>query len=115
MLMPGTLSILTVTFPPQERAQAIGIWAGVSGIALALGPTLGGWLVETAGWESVFFLNVPIGIVGTVVALRCRAASRGRPLARKLDVLGLLLGSGAARRRSPTGSSRRTSTAGPIR
>ncbi len=93
MVMPGTLSILTVTFPPHERAQAIGIWAGVSGIALALGPTLGGWLVETAGWESVFFLNVPIGIVGTVVALRVVEESRS-PQARKLDVAGLLLGTG---------------------
>ncbi|HZN14524.1 MAG TPA: MFS transporter [Acidimicrobiales bacterium] len=93
MVMPGTLSILTVTFPVEERAQAIGIWAGVSGIALALGPTLGGWLVETAGWQSVFFLNVPIGIIGAVVAFRVVSESRS-PQARKLDVVGLLLGTG---------------------
>jgi EmrB/QacA subfamily drug resistance transporter len=93
MVMPGTLSILTVTFPAEERAQAIGIWSGVSGIALAIGPTLGGWLVETAGWQSVFFINVPIGIVGTIVAVRVVDESRS-PAARALDLPGLLLGTG---------------------
>lgn len=91
MLMPGTLSILTVTFPPHERAKAIGIWAGVSGIALALGPTLGGWLVEHVGWESIFFLNVPIGILGAVAAWRVVSESRA-PDARRLDLAGLGLG-----------------------
>ncbi|MBA3654436.1 MAG: MFS transporter [Actinobacteria bacterium] len=93
MVMPGTLSILTVTFPIEERAQAIGIWAGVSGLALALGPTLGGWLVETAGWQSVFFLNVPIGVIGAIVAFRVVDESRS-PRARTLDVPGLVLGTG---------------------
>jgi EmrB/QacA subfamily drug resistance transporter len=93
MVMPGTLSILTVTFPAEERAQAIGIWSGVSGIALAIGPTLGGWLVETVGWQSVFFINVPIGIIGAFVALRVVDESRS-PQARKLDVVGLALGTG---------------------
>jgi EmrB/QacA subfamily drug resistance transporter len=91
MLMPGTLSILTVTFPPEERAKAIGIWAGVSGIALALGPTLGGWMVENFGWESVFFLNVPIGIAGFLVAVRVVRESRSEE-ARRLDLPGLALG-----------------------
>ena len=91
MLMPGTLSILTVTFPPHERAKAIGIWAGVSGIALALGPTLGGWLVEHVGWESIFFLNVPIGVLGAIAAVKVVRESRA-PDARRLDLVGLGLG-----------------------
>jgi EmrB/QacA subfamily drug resistance transporter len=94
LLMPGTLSILTVTFPPHERAKAIGIWAGVSGLALSLGPTLGGYLVQHVGWESVFFINVPIGIVGFLVGMRIIKESRSEH-ARHLDVPGLLLGTGA--------------------
>ena len=93
LLLPGTLSIITNTFPVEERAQAIGIWAGVSALALALGPTAGGYLVEHAGWASVFFLNVPIGIIGAVVASRVVGESTS-PNARKLDGLGLLLGTG---------------------
>ena len=76
LLMPGTLSIITVTFPPRERAKAIGLWAGVSGLALALGPTLGGYMVEHLGWQSVFFLNLPIGIVAFLVATRTVRESR---------------------------------------
>ena len=91
VLMPGTLSILTVTFPPTERAKAIGIWAGVSGLALALGPTAGGLLVEKVGWESIFFLNVPIGIVALVIATRVVQESRATQ-ARHLDLVGLSLG-----------------------
>ena len=94
LLIPGTLSIITVTFPPHERAKALGIWAGVSGIALALGPTLGGYMVEHLGWESVFFLNVPIGIAAFVVAMRTVKESRSTE-ARQLDIPGLLLGTGA--------------------
>ena len=94
LLMPGTLSILTVTFPPHERAKAIGIWAGVSGLALSLGPTLGGYLVQHVGWESVFFINVPIGILGFFVGVRNIIESRSEQ-ARHLDAPGLLLGTGA--------------------
>jgi len=94
LLMPGTLSIITVTFPPHERAKAIGMWAGVSGLALALGPTLGGWMVEHLGWESVFFLNVPIGAIGIVVATRVVRESVSEQT-RHLDLVGLVLGTGA--------------------
>jgi EmrB/QacA subfamily drug resistance transporter len=92
LLMPGTLSIITVTFPQSERAKAIGLWAGVSGLALALGPTLGGFMVESVGWQSVFFLNVPIGIVAFVVATRTVTESTSDEV-RRLDVVGLVLGS----------------------
>lgn len=94
LLMPGTLSIITVTFPPHERARAIGLWAGMSGLALALGPTIGGLMVEHLGWESVFFLNVPIGIVAFVVATRTVRESVSNEQ-RSLDVGGLGLGTAA--------------------
>jgi EmrB/QacA subfamily drug resistance transporter len=94
LLMPGTLSIITVTFPPHERAKAIGLWAGMSGLALALGPTVGGLMVEHLGWQSVFFLNVPIGIVAFLTATRTVRESTSE-VTRELDIPGLLLGSGA--------------------
>ena len=94
LLLPGTLSILTVTFPPEERAKAIGLWAGVSGLALALGPTLGGYVVEHLGWPSVFFINVPIGIVAFAIAMRTVRESVSEQT-RHLDIPGLILGTGA--------------------
>ena len=90
-LLPGTLSILTQTFPdPKERAQAIGIWAGVSGLALAAGPIVGGVLVDTLGWQSVFFLNIPIGIIALIVAARIVKESKS-PEGRHLDLPGQIL------------------------
>ncbi|HYF11924.1 MAG TPA: MFS transporter [Actinomycetota bacterium] len=91
LLMPGTLAIITVTFPPQERARAIGLWAGMSALALALGPTVGGLMVERLGWESVFFLNVPIGVVAFLVATRTVSESVSAEQ-RSLDLPGLAFG-----------------------
>jgi EmrB/QacA subfamily drug resistance transporter len=91
LLMPGTLAIITVTFPAHERARAIGLWAGMSALALALGPTVGGLMVEHLGWESVFFLNVPIGIVAFLVASRTVNESVSEHQ-RRLDLGGLVLG-----------------------
>jgi EmrB/QacA subfamily drug resistance transporter len=94
LLMPGTLSIISVTFPPHERAKAIGLWAGMSALALALGPTVGGLMVEHLGWQSVFFLNLPIGIVAFLVARRTVRESTSE-VTRELDLVGLILGSAA--------------------
>jgi EmrB/QacA subfamily drug resistance transporter len=91
-LIPSTLSIITHTFPdPRERAQAIGIWAGVSGLALALGPVVGGILVDSLGWPSVFFLNVPVGIAALIVSGVFVSESKN-PEGRTLDIPGQILG-----------------------
>ncbi len=93
-LLPGTLSILTQTFPdPRERTQAIGIWAGVSGLALALGPVVGGALVDGLGWQSVFFLNVPVGVLAFFVVTRVVAESK-HPEGRNVDLSGQILAIG---------------------
>ena len=65
-MMPATLSIITATFPPKERGAALGIWAGVSAMALAIGPLVGGLITEHIGWNWIFYVNVPVGIVGLV-------------------------------------------------
>ena len=91
LLMPGTLSLLTNTFlDPRERAQAIGIWAGISGMALAAGPVVGGLLVDRFGWQSVFFLNVPIGVIAFVVCILAVRESKN-PEGRRLDLPGQVL------------------------
>ena len=76
LMNPATLSIITATFAPRERGKAIGIWAGVSAMALAIGPLVGGLLTEHVNWNWIFFINVPIGIARPVrdAALHRRVA-----------------------------------------
>lgn len=91
VMMPATLAILTNTFTdPKERAQAIGIWAGVSGISLALGPALGGIMVDAFGWQSIFYINVPIGLLAFFIAIRLVPESKN-PEGRSLDIFGQVL------------------------
>ena len=69
LMNPATLSIISATFPPKQRGAAIGIWAGVSALALAIGPLVGGLLTEHLSWHWIFFVNVPVGVVAIVASL----------------------------------------------
>jgi EmrB/QacA subfamily drug resistance transporter len=69
LMNPATLSIIAATFPPKERGMAIGIWAGVSALALAIGPLVGGLLTEHLSWHWIFFVNVPVGVVAVAASL----------------------------------------------
>jgi EmrB/QacA subfamily drug resistance transporter len=68
LLTPQTLSVITMIFPPDKRGAAFGVWGGVAGVATVTGPTLGGYLVTDWGWEWIFFVNVPIGVITVVLA-----------------------------------------------
>jgi EmrB/QacA subfamily drug resistance transporter len=90
LMNPATLSIITATFPPRQRGMAIGIWAGVSGMALAIGPLVGGLITQHWSWNWIFFINVPIGIVAIVVARLVIDESRDTSAEQRLDLPGLL-------------------------
>ncbi|MFC5925243.1 MFS transporter [Micromonospora vulcania] len=101
LLTPGSLSVLQSSFHPDDRGRAIGAWAGLSGVSTALGPFLGGWLIDTLSWRWIFFLNLPLAVLVLLAALRwvpesrdenaSRSAGRGRTH-RRFDVAGALLG-----------------------
>src|SRR5215210_1458958 len=90
LMNPATLSIITATFPPRQRGTAIGIWVGVSAMALAIGPLVGGILTEQINWSWIFFINVPVGILGIIVARLVIDESRDQSEEQALDVPGLL-------------------------
>lgn len=88
-MMPGTLSIITDAFPPSERGKAIGTWAGVSALALAIGPVLGGFLTEYVSWRAIFYINLPVGVLAVLAATFVVRESRDTTVGRKVDVLGV--------------------------
>jgi EmrB/QacA subfamily drug resistance transporter len=90
LMMPATLSIISATFPPHQRGMAIGIWAGVSAMALAIGPLIGGLITEHIDWSWIFFVNVPIGILGLIVGRLVIKESRDTSAEQRLDIPGLL-------------------------
>jgi EmrB/QacA subfamily drug resistance transporter len=90
LMNPATLSIITATFPARQRGTAIGIWAGVSAMALAIGPLVGGLLTEHVNWNWIFFINVPIGIAGLLAAPLLIDESKDTSADQRLDLPGLV-------------------------
>jgi EmrB/QacA subfamily drug resistance transporter len=88
-MMPATLSIITNAFPPHERGKAIGTWAGVSAMALAIGPVFGGFLTEDVSWRAIFFLNLPVAVGAVTVTLFAAHESRDETVARTIDFAGI--------------------------
>jgi len=90
LMNPATLSIIVATFPPKERGQAIGIWAGVSALALAIGPLIGGVITQNWGWNWIFFINVPVGVIAIAVSQLVIRESRDTSREQSIDLPGLL-------------------------
>ena len=90
LMNPATLSIIVATFPPRQRGTAIGIWVGVSAMALAIGPLIGGILTEQINWSWIFFINVPVGIAGIIVSRLFITESRDESKEQRLDLPGLV-------------------------
>jgi EmrB/QacA subfamily drug resistance transporter len=90
LMNPATLSIIAATFPPHQRGMAIGIWAGVSALALAIGPLVGGLLTEHLNWSWIFFVNVPVGILAIVASFVLIPESKDESAEQRVDLPGLL-------------------------
>ncbi len=91
LLTPGSLAMIEASFRPVDRARAIGAWSGLGGVATALGPLFGGWLVEAVSWRAIFLINVPIGLVTMIWATRHVPETRDPDAGGRLDSAGALL------------------------
>ena len=91
MMMPQSLSLLTVTFPPEKRGTAMGIWGSVVGLGAVAGPLIGGYLVTHYDWEWVFLINIPVGVAALIAAARIIPESTDPHATRRLDWVGLAL------------------------
>jgi EmrB/QacA subfamily drug resistance transporter len=91
LLMPNTLALLRASFPAEKLNQAVGIWGGSSALAVASGPIIGGLLVEHVSWESIFLLNLPLGLLAALFALRFVSESRDEKNVDGFDSPGVLL------------------------
>jgi len=91
LLVPGSLAIISASFSEDKRGQAIGTWSGSTAITTALGPVMGGWLIEHVSWRAVFFLNLPLAIVVLLLVFRFVPESRDEEETGKLDLVGAVL------------------------
>jgi EmrB/QacA subfamily drug resistance transporter len=91
LLVPGSLALISATFPPARRGRAIGIWSAWSAATAGLGPVLGGWLIEAASWRWVFWLNAPLAAATLAITLTRVPESRGEGSTGRLDWLGAAL------------------------
>lgn len=91
LLVPGSLAIISASFVEHDRGKAIGTWSGATAITAALGPVLGGWLIDNVSWRAVFFINLPLAAAVIAIALRHVPESRNAKVQGKLDWLGALL------------------------
>ncbi|CBH50247.1 putative MFS transporter [Prescottella equi 103S] len=91
LLTPGSLAIISASFDEEDQGAAIGLWSGLGGVAAAVGPLLGGWLVEVAGWRSVFLINLPLAVAVAWVSARHVPETRDPHPPERLDVLGSAL------------------------
>ena len=91
LLTPGSLAILQASFSREDRSKAIGAWAGLGGVATAVGPFLGGWLISAVSWRLIFFINLPVAVAVLAVSRRHVPESRDPTITGRLDVPGAVL------------------------
>lgn len=91
LLIPGSLAIISASFPVSERGRAIGLWSGFTAITSAIGPVLGGWLIETLSWRWIFWMNVPLALAIILISLGRVPESRDLDAAKHLDRWGVVL------------------------
>ena len=88
MMLPGSLAILNATFPPAERGKVVGTWAAFTPVATAMGPLLGGWLVDHVSWRAAFYINLPVGLLALFLCLRYIPESKSEAIPESQDWLG---------------------------
>jgi len=91
LMTPGSLAIISSVFAEEDRAAAVGAWSGLSGVSTALGPLLGGWLVQSFSWRWAFAINLPIAAAVVITGLRYVPETRATTVPRRLDVMGTVL------------------------